>query len=126
MLILNAQPLANETREREIALTVSELIWEIACPEEDPPEPATPAELRRHLKTLKRRNLLPHRAILFGSETVSTPTQPTPALIAFCQKLTGVIAVAFLTEEPLEAPLKGFPPNQPNLISAIETWLEEI
>ncbi|WP_396442759.1 hypothetical protein, partial [Limnospira sp. PMC 1295.21] len=52
---------------------ISELIWEITCPDEDPPEPATPAELRRHLKTLKRRNLLPHRAILFGSETVSTP-----------------------------------------------------
>ncbi|WP_420329810.1 hypothetical protein [Spirulina subsalsa] len=31
------------------------------------------------------------------------------------------MAVAFLTEEPLEAPLKGLPPNQPNLISAIET-----
>ncbi|MFO8038702.1 MAG: hypothetical protein R6U67_04540 [Sodalinema sp.] len=79
-------------------------------------------------------HLLPHRAILFGSETVSTPTQPTPEAIAkrlrrriaFCQKLTGVIAVAFLTEEPLEAPLKGFPPNQPNLISAIETGLGEI
>ncbi len=122
---LNADLLADETREREIALTVSELIWEITCPEEDPPEPATPAELRRHLKTLKRGNLLPHRAILFGSETVSTPTQPTPEAIAFCQKLTGVIAVAFLTEEPLEAPLKGFPPNQPNLISAIESWLGE-
>lgn len=122
---LNADLLADETREREIALTLSELIWEITCPDEAPPEPATPAELRRHLKTLKRRNLLPHRAILFGSETVSTPTQPTPELIAFCQKLTGVIAVAFLTDDPLEAPLKGFPPNQPNLISAIETWLFE-
>ncbi|MEB3831809.1 HEAT repeat domain-containing protein, partial [Phormidium sp. CCY1219] len=104
---LNADLLADETREPEIALTLSELIWEITCPDEDPPEPATPAELRRHLKTLKRRNLLPHRAILFGSETVSTPTQPTPELIAFCQKLTGVIAVAFLTDDPLEAPLKG-------------------
>ncbi|MDT9200098.1 HEAT repeat domain-containing protein [Limnospira sp. PMC 1042.18] len=123
---LNADPLADETREREIALTLSELIWEITCPDEDPPEPATPAELRRHLKTLKRRNLLPHRAILFGSETVSTPTQPTPEAIAFCQKLTGVIAIAFLTDDPLEAPLKGFPPNQRNLISAIETWLGEI
>ena len=123
---LNADLLADETRESEIALTLSELIWEITCPDEDPPEPATPAELRRHLKTLKRRNLLPHRAILFGSETVSTPTQPTPELIAFCQKLTGVIAVAFLTDDPLEAPLKGFPPNQRNLISAIETWLGEI
>ncbi len=123
---LNADLLADETREREIALTLSELIWEITCPEEDPPEPATPAELRRHLKTLKRHNLLPHRAILFGSETVSTPTQPTPEAIAFCQKLTGVIAIAFLTDDPLEAPLKAFPPNQGNLISAIETWLGEI
>ncbi|WP_231636705.1 MULTISPECIES: hypothetical protein [Planktothricoides] len=26
----------------------------------------------------------------------------------------------------LEASLKGFPPNQSNLLSAIETWLEEI
>jgi hypothetical protein len=57
---------------------------------------------------------------------VQRPTKPTPELIAFCQKLTGIIAVAFLTKEPLEAPLKGFPPNQPNLISAIETWLGEI
>jgi HEAT repeat protein/energy-coupling factor transporter ATP-binding protein EcfA2 len=126
MYCLNADLLADETREREIALTVSELIWEITCPEEDPPEPATPAELRRHLKTLKRRNLLPHGAILFGGERFSTPTKPTPELIVFCQKLTAVIAIAFLTDESLEAPLKGFPPNQPNLISAIETWLEEI
>jgi hypothetical protein len=57
---------------------------------------------------------------------VQRPTKPTPELIAFCQKLTGVIAVAFLTDETLEAPLKGFPPNQANLLSAIETWLGEI
>ncbi|QIZ69169.1 NACHT C-terminal alpha/beta 1 domain-containing protein [Oxynema aestuarii] len=51
---------------------------------------------------------------------------PTPELITFCEKLTGVIAVAFLTDDLLDAPLKGFPPNQANLISAIQTWLEEI
>ncbi|MEK9511573.1 HEAT repeat domain-containing protein [Limnospira fusiformis PMC 851.14] len=119
--------LANETREREIALTLSELIWENHLSRGRPPEPATPAELRRHLKTLKRHNLLPHRAILFGSETVSTPTQPTQKRSPFAtKKLTGVIAIAFLTDDPLEAPLKGFPPNQRNLISAIETWLGEI
>ncbi len=118
---LNAQPLANETREEEIALILSELIWNHTCPEEDPPNPKTPAELRRTLSNLKRRNLLSHRAILLTNcET------PTPELIAFCEKLTGVIAVAFLTDAPLEAPLKGFPPNQPNLLSAIKTWLEEI
>jgi HEAT repeat protein len=129
---LNAALLASETREGEIALTISELIWQMTCPEEDPPEPATPAELRRALSRLQRRNLLPHRAILFakhhrsGGQTFLEPIQPTPSLITFCEKLTGVIAIAFLTDEPLEAPLKGFPPNQPNLISAIEAWLEEI
>lgn len=30
------------------------------------------------------------------------------------------------TDEPREAPLKGFSPNQPHLISAIQTGLEEI
>ncbi|MCT7951611.1 hypothetical protein NG798_17540 [Ancylothrix sp. C2] len=39
---------------------------------------------------------------------------------------TDTVAIAFLTGEPLEAPLKNFPPNQPNLISVIETWLKEI
>ncbi|MCT7949772.1 hypothetical protein NG798_08225 [Ancylothrix sp. C2] len=37
-----------------------------------------------------------------------------------------IVSVAFLTGQPLEVPLKGFPPYQPNLISAIETWLKEI
>ncbi|MCT7958507.1 NACHT C-terminal alpha/beta 1 domain-containing protein [Laspinema palackyanum] len=129
---LHAALLANETREGEIALTLSELIWEITCPDEDPPEPATPAKLRRDLSSLKRRNLLPHRAILLAKhhrsdgQTFLEPIQPTPALITFCENLTGVIAIAFLTDEPLDPPLKGFPPNQPNLISAIETWLEEM
>ncbi|WP_438829476.1 NACHT C-terminal alpha/beta 1 domain-containing protein [Limnospira indica] len=104
-----------------MALTVSELIWEITCPDEDPPEPATPAELRRHLKTLKRAPPPPPRSHPLWRR-ISTPTQPTLKAIA---KRLGR-RVRFLTSEPLEAPLKGFPPNQPNLISAIETWLGEI
>jgi hypothetical protein len=39
MYCLNADHFANETREREIALTLSELIWEITCPEEAPRYP---------------------------------------------------------------------------------------
>ncbi|MEK9511597.1 hypothetical protein AAEJ74_07805 [Limnospira fusiformis PMC 851.14] len=54
------------------------------------------------------------------AKPVSTPTQPTPELMAFCQKLTGVICRCLPHRRPLEAPLKGFPPNQRNLISAIE------
>jgi len=118
---LNAKPLATETRESEIALTLSELVWEITCPDQDPPEPTTPTQLRRALKQLQRRQLLPHRALLLNN-----CPQPTPELITFCEKLTDTLAIALLTNQPLEAPLKGFPPDQPNLLSAIQTWLEEI
>ncbi len=55
-----------------------------------------------------------------------TDCSPRDELIAFCRKLTNIVAIAWLTDQPLEAPLKGFPPNQPNLLSAIQTWLEEI
>ncbi|WP_432430816.1 hypothetical protein, partial [Limnospira maxima] len=37
-----------------------------------------------------------------------------------------MVKSASSTSRPPRAPLKGFPPNQPNLISAIETWLGEI
>lgn len=121
ILILNAQPLANETRESEIALTLCRLIWKQVCPQRMYPRVSTPADLCYAIDELKFTLNLPHRALL-----LTDCEHRTPELISFCEKLTGVIAVAFLTEEPLEAPLKGFPPNQPNLISAIETWLEEI
>ncbi|MCT7957164.1 HEAT repeat domain-containing protein [Laspinema palackyanum] len=121
ILILNAQPLAQETREGEIALTLCGLIWKQVCPQRMYPRVSTPADLCYAIDELKFTLNLPHRALL-----LTDCEHPTPELIAFCEKLIRVIAVAFLTDEPLEAPLKGFPPNQANLISAIETWLEEI
>ncbi len=42
MYCLNADLLANETREREIALTLSELIWEITLSRRRPPNPPPP------------------------------------------------------------------------------------
>ncbi|WP_217359328.1 hypothetical protein [Anabaena sp. UHCC 0204] len=41
-------------------------------------------------------------------------------------KLTDVLKIAFITEQPLDAPLKGFPPNQSNLLSAIQSWINEM
>ncbi|MBS0017465.1 MAG: hypothetical protein KFF72_14135 [Arthrospira sp. SH-MAG29] len=50
--------------------------------------------------------------IIAPHHPLKQPTQPpTPELIAFCEKLTGVIAIASLTNEPLEAPLTRVPPN---------------
>ncbi|WP_084668964.1 HEAT repeat domain-containing protein [Spirulina major] len=118
---LNAKPLATETRESEIALKLCKLIWKPLQLKEIYPDVSTPGQLSRYLDTLHLNQQLPHRALLLiNCET------PTPELITLCQQLTDTVAIALLTHQPLEAPLKGFPPNQPNLLSAIETWLEEI
>jgi len=118
---LNAKPLATETRESEIALKLCKLIWQPLQLKEIYPDVSTPGQLSRYLDTLHLNQQLPHRALLLiNCET------PTPELITFCEQLTDTLAIALLTHQPLEAPLKGFPPDQPNLLSAIQTWLEEI
>jgi HEAT repeat protein/energy-coupling factor transporter ATP-binding protein EcfA2 len=117
---LDAEILETETDPGEIAQTLCELIWKQALPNQQYPEVSNAAQLRRHLNELQLKLNQPQALLLTNCE------HPTPKLTAFCHKLTNTIAIAFLTEEPLEAPLKGFPPNQPNLLSAIETWLEEV
>ncbi|WP_254566996.1 HEAT repeat domain-containing protein [Oscillatoria sp. HE19RPO] len=118
---LDATILTDETEPSEIAQTLCQLIWEKAFPDEDyPKEVTTASKLREQLKTLKLRQNLPKLPILI------THCHPSTELIVFCRKLTNIVAIAWLTDEPLEAPLKVFPPNQPHLISAIQTWLEEI
>ncbi|MCL1469893.1 NACHT domain-containing protein [Argonema antarcticum] len=117
---LKAHILATETRESEIAKTLCRLIWKQALPNQRYPQPTTPADLCYELDELKLTLNLSKLAILLTEcET------PTPELIAFCHKLTDTVDIAWLTDEPLEAPLKGFPPHQSNLLSAIQTWLEE-
>ncbi|ERT05638.1 HEAT repeats family protein [Lyngbya aestuarii BL J] len=117
---LDAEILETETDTGEIAQTLCELIWKQALPNQQYPEVSNAAQLRRHLNQLQLKLNQPQALLLTNCE------HPTPELTAFCHKLTNTIAIAFLTDEPLKTPLKGFPPNQPNLLSAIITWLEEI
>jgi hypothetical protein len=52
--------------------------------------------------------------------------EPNQAQITFCRKLSDVLHIVWITEAPLDPPLKGFLPNQPNLLSAIQSWIDEI
>lgn len=52
--------------------------------------------------------------------------EPNQELITFCRKLTDILQIGWITNQPLEPPLRGFLPNQPNLPSAIQSWIEEI
>jgi energy-coupling factor transporter ATP-binding protein EcfA2 len=118
---LNAYILATETDTSEIAQTLCQLIWDEAFPDGDYPEEVTTAsKLREHLKKLKLTRNQPKLNLL-----LTHCEHPTDELIAFCHKLTNILSIAWLTDKSLEAPLKGFPPHQPNLLSAIQTWLEE-
>ncbi|MEA5467274.1 NACHT domain-containing protein [Spirulina sp. 06S082] len=121
ILILDAQTLTQETRESEIALKLCKLIWKPLQLKEIYPEVSTPGQLTRYLDRLQLSQQFSQRALL-----LTQCQHPTPELLTFCQQLTDTVAIAFLTEDPLDLPLKGFPPYQPRLISAIETWLEEM
>ncbi len=121
ILILNAQTLTQETRESKIALKLCKLIWKPLQLKEIYPEVSTPGQLTRYLDRLQLNQQFSQRALL-----LTQCQHPTPELLTFCQQLTDTVAIAFLTEDPLDLPLKGFPPHQPRLISAIETWLEEM
>jgi hypothetical protein len=49
--------------------------------------------------------------------------------IAFCQKLADPdlgIHIAWITNQPLEQPLKPIQPDPPKLISKIQSWIDEI
>jgi len=105
---LNAKILATETRESEIAKTLCRLIWKQALPNRRYPRPTTPADLCYELDELKLTLNQTELAIL-----ITHCETPTPELIEFCQKLTDTLHVAWLTEAPLEPPLKAFPPTNP-------------
>lgn len=52
--------------------------------------------------------------------------EPYPELVNFCRKLAGASHTGWITDAPLEPPLKGSPRNQPNLAGAIQRWLDEM
>ncbi len=120
IVCINADILATETREGEIAQILCRRIWKQAFPEQMYPRVATPADLCYSIDQCKLTFNLPKLNLL-----LTHCEHPTPEVIDFCYQLTDTLAIAWLTNEPLEAPLKGFPPHQANLLSAIQTWLEE-
>ncbi|MBK4732997.1 HEAT repeat domain-containing protein, partial [Oxynema sp. CENA135] len=78
ILILNTQPLAQETRESEIALTLCGLIWKQVCPQQMYPRVSTPADLCYAIDELKFTLNLPHCVLL-----LTDCQHPTPELITF-------------------------------------------
>ncbi|VXD23635.1 hypothetical protein PL8927_780222 [Planktothrix serta PCC 8927] len=55
--------------------------------------------------------------------------KPHPPLLTCCGKIADTnlgLHILWITDEPLEAPLRGFPPSQDNLLGVIQSWLGEM
>ncbi|BAZ16789.1 hypothetical protein NIES4071_86670 [Calothrix sp. NIES-4071] len=54
--------------------------------------------------------------------------KPVKALLSVCYTIADAkeIHIGWITDKPLKAPLQKFLPNQPNLFSAIQSWINKI
>jgi len=87
------------------------------------PTASDAAQLQQYIpriqEKLQKQNLA---LILHGCE-------PNEHLINFCYSFADPdigLYIGLITSQPLEQPLKGFLPDQPNLLSAIQSWIDEI
>ncbi|TAF05457.1 MAG: NACHT domain-containing protein [Nostocales cyanobacterium] len=123
--IINTANLQLSDNEHEIAKSLCTRIWKdsLNLPAKSIPKISDVADLERELliiteEVLQKQNL----ALVFNE------IEPNATLINICRKLAnaGEIHIALITKQPLDAPLKGFLPNQTTLLSAIQTWISEI
>jgi hypothetical protein len=81
------------------------------------------AQLQQYIPRIQEKLQKPNLAlILHGSE-------PNEHLLNFCYSLADEdigLYIGLITSQPIDQPLKGFLPNQDNLLSAIQSWIDEI
>jgi hypothetical protein len=128
-LAINTQSLKLETNTSALA-KLNEVIAQKLCTKiyrkagySEIPTVNDTAQLQQYIpriqEKLQKQNLA---LILHGCE-------PNEHLINFCYSFADPdigIYIGLITSKPLEQPLKGFLPNQDNLLSAIQSWINEI
>jgi hypothetical protein len=123
--IVNTANLQLSDNENELAKLLCTRIWRdsLNLPAKNIPKISDVADLERELLVMTEEVLQKQYLTLVFNEI-----EPNETLINLCRKLAnaGEIHIALITKQPLDAPLKGFLPNQPNLLSAIQTWICEI
>ena len=119
-LTLNLKTLQDETDIIAISQEICNQIYFTACPENpEIPQVNNAPQLKSKIPQIKKHLQTENLALIINN------CEPNQEMIKFCNKLTDVLHIAFITEQPLDAPLKGFP-NQPNLLNVIQHWINEI
>jgi len=118
-IVINSQPLEDETDNTAIAQELCNQIYQTVFPnDENIPEVNNHAQLKRLIPKLKKHLNTQHIALILYQ------CEPNTDLISFCRKLANDLHIAFITTQNIEAPLASFP-DQPNLISILQNWLSE-
>ncbi len=123
LIYIDASSLTYLTQEQEIRQEFSNLLFESTFSDLDLPEINSLPELKRQFLNQNRTRQPSAIKSIIIDNCVLTDT-----IEKICQFLQQgcVVAIAFITQEPIEPPLRGFLPEQENLESALKTWLEEI
>ena len=81
------------------------------------------AQLQQYIARIQEKLQRPNLALIVHG------CEPNKHLINFCYSLADEdigLYIGLITSQPIEQPLKGFLPNQDNLLSAIQSWLNKI
>jgi hypothetical protein len=131
-LVINSLNLATETNEEAIANFLSTKIYkhpQVNIPGK-PPTVRNAAELQQHLFTIQEQLQKPKLALILCIQNhVGIFQEPTPEAISFSLKLMDKelgFYIIWITNQPLDISIQGFPPEQDNLIGAIQAGLEKL
>ncbi|MGA9379282.1 MAG: HEAT repeat domain-containing protein [Phormidium sp.] len=125
-LYIDAQALVEETDTATLAQEICTQIYLAASLDSEFPEEIVNSAAQLKTKIIQVKNCLQkqHLALIFHN------CQPHAELVNFCRKLlpglNNFLHIAWITDVPIEPPLRGFPPNQPNLSSVMQSWIDEI
>jgi hypothetical protein len=121
-IAIDSQTLKLETNTSAIAQKICTKIYRKAD-YFDIPTVSDAAQLQQYIPRIQEQLEKPNLVlILHGCE-------PNEHLINFCYSLADPdigLYIGLITSKPIEQPLTGFLPNQDNLLSAIQSWINEI
>ena len=123
-IAIDAQTLKLETNPSAIAQKLCTKIYRKAGYSKIPiPTVNDAAQLQQYIPRIQQHLHKPNVALILHR------CEPNEHLLNFCYSLADEdigLYIALITSQPLEQPLKGFLPDQPNLLSAIQSWINEI
>jgi hypothetical protein len=120
LLAINAATLAGETDSSEIAQRLCNWIFD-QIPGAEIPEVEKLGQLERQLSNLKKRLQKTTLALI-----ILPGCSPYPELETFLRQLTSQLQICWLTDAKLAPPLRAISPQPEGLLSAIQSWLDEI